>query len=698
MINTQELGFPLIERAYPPSIEQVEIFRYVCNIHKSGRAVKPQGAQSLDVAIEAVAGAGKSTTIIQLIPYFPPNYWVLYLTFMVSSRKDLETKAAAEQLMLENMEVPHAHIAVKSLHQLGRGFLGKVIKPELRFESGKYRNIVSEWLESHMQYYDKGFASSVVELVDKVQVRLIDPEDEDAILALIDEYAEVISIDMREFDEDGAEIVDKQWPLATACLRYTLKKGIEVAVASGIVDYIDLVWLMSSRALNKRPNFTYNVVIVDECQDTSPLEQEFAERCVRPGYGQMIVVGDPCQSIFHFKGSHMDSMAQLERRRRAAIFSLNECYRCGVNIVTEAQQYNPAIRPFIKSRPGAVENLLMGEVVRRLQDGGDDAPAVLCRRKSPLVALYIQLVKQGIRARMKGVDAGPEIVITLEKIEKYIGSAFRLAHLPQLAAKYQMEQIDILGKNAEKNEKAIEQLCDRIEMLLALFAWYEEMRGGKNLTHDDFVFNINEFFKFDEHAKILLSTIHSCKGLEFKRVFILEADDLEKRAFYSDENRYIAYVAVTRAINFLGLQVKALSSTAPVVIEEEIVDSTVEEVKEEIEETVESIEEVAPTKKAGRGKSASKPVEANGRWKQVLQGTYTPSAHAFLKYAVKEQVFTDPDTGRHIADRCNILEYALRQLPEYAIWQEEMLQAQAKEEAEQQFKESEDQEIIGHFQ
>jgi superfamily I DNA/RNA helicase len=577
-MNTAFKGneFQVVEREYPPSAEQLFIFRYIFDMYQL--SPRERALVMRNLVIHAVAGAGKSTTVIQLLQFLPktPKFHVVYLTFMTASRDDLVVKRDAEIAYLKSLGRQVPDVDVRTIHSIGYGILrrewgwdDKTNPPTI--DDKKYSTLVRDWLKGHMEVYSASFARSVIELVNKVQGRLTDEYNEEALLALIDEYAEAIEIDFRETEEvtiiqDGEEVTvtrekaDKQWPLAQACLQYALKRGKELARYDKIITKNDMVWLVSSRAFNLYPSFTFNLVIVDECQDTSECEQEIMLKCVSQKYGgQSICVGDPDQAIYHFKGALRNGMDRLQEKTNAQKFYLKDCYRCGKDIVAQAQEFNNIIQAFAKSPLGTVEWLKAQEIERRIRpeavaERGKPTVAVICRRRAPLIELYISLIKQGIRARLKGVDVGVQVITLLEKIEEHVAN-YRLDHLPQLAEDYMMDQLEILEKNAEENETKIDQLRDRTEMLLALFSWYEDEARGQ-VTRAKFIAAIERFFTEDEDAVLLLTTIHGCKGLEFDEAYILEAEDLYKRAQGSAENRFLAYVAVTRAKKYLGLNMK----------------------------------------------------------------------------------------------------------------------------------------------
>ena len=89
------------------------------------------------------------------------------------------------------------------------------------------------------------------------------------------------------------------------------------------------------------PDKGYDYVIVDEFQDLTAGEQELMFRLRRPG-GQLVVLGDPRQSIYMFRGNDRKGLAKLETLVGAdnpvTDVAITECQRCPKPIVVAANK------------------------------------------------------------------------------------------------------------------------------------------------------------------------------------------------------------------------------------------------------------------------------------------------------------------------------------------------------------------------
>ena len=86
----------------------------------------------------------------------------------------------------------------------------------------------------------------------------------------------------------------------------------------------------------------WSYVLQDEAQDANPAQMFIAEALARDHRNYM-VVGDPAQSIYGWRGSRPESIMHFEEAWQGAkVVTMNRNYRCGSKIIAVA---NEAIRP-----------------------------------------------------------------------------------------------------------------------------------------------------------------------------------------------------------------------------------------------------------------------------------------------------------------------------------------------------------------
>lgn len=196
-------------------------------------------------------------------------------------------------------------------------------------------------------------------------------------------------------------------------------------LAAGVLDFLDLLMctraaLRDSPALLRALRERFRVVIVDEFQDTDPLQAEILERLAGDAPGALTVVGDAKQSIYRFRRAEVALFREVARRARArpghAVLPLTQNFRS-----------RPAILRFV--------NRVFSELIQESVEAGqpayealqapaglsEDAVVIALRFEAPLaegdellqaearaLALYLAHVAAGgVRVRDPGGEERP---------------------------------------------------------------------------------------------------------------------------------------------------------------------------------------------------------------------------------------------------------------------------------------------------
>ncbi|GAA4608017.1 ATP-dependent DNA helicase [Actinoallomurus liliacearum] len=159
--------------------------------------------------------------------------------------------------------------------------------------------------------------------------------------------------------------------------RYEQRFDVDPIIA---YDYAELVraaaGLLTDEDVRRRERAAYDVVLVDEYQDTDPA-QEYLLQQLAGGGRDLIVVGDPDQSIYGFRGADVRGILEFPHRFRtvtgeeAPIVSLRTCRRMGP-VILEASRRVAARLP-LGALAGEHRELLPVEAA---DDDGADARAV----------------------------------------------------------------------------------------------------------------------------------------------------------------------------------------------------------------------------------------------------------------------------------------------------------------------------------
>ncbi len=301
----------------------------------------------------------------------------------------------------------------------------------------------------------------------------------------------------------------------------------------------------------------YDWVLIDEAQDSSPVQIEQALRLADTG--RMMLVGDPDQSIYLFRGAHPDAMGQLQQRLGCIELPLSVCYRCPDEVIECARHEVPRIEAPSPNPNGK------GEVAHKSTEdfvrGVASGDMVLSRTTAPLVKRCLEQLRMGRKGYVKGRDLVNQIITLVETIHgnprelqdqaynyKTYGRRPRndVQEFMDRLAVYRSDNSARLAKAGRDAELlALEDRCDALQM----FA-----------QEADFVcqiiFKVEAVTSDGDQEGIVFMTGHKAKGLEAANVWILRPDlcphPRAKTEIAMRQERNLLYVMKTRARKFLG--------------------------------------------------------------------------------------------------------------------------------------------------
>lgn len=277
----------------------------------------------------------------------------------------------------------------------------------------------------------------------------------------------------------------------------------------------------------------YDVMMVDESQDLSPLDIALVERCAR----RKIFVGDSWQSIFAFRGALSGAMNDIKERFNCVGYELPICYRCPTDVINEAKRINPRLEDSGLRGQGDVRWVTKNEfreMIGKDNSGKDDI--VLCRTVAPLVKECLKNIVWK-RCYVKGRDIGEG----LERLIKDVCDGnIDIGSFDLRLSEYYQEKIATLTSLGRM--EALSELEDKVESIKV----FEERVSDV----DGLVEEIKRVIK-DDGEGIAFMTMHKSKGLERKNVFLLRRDLLPHRKARTEEQleqeRNLEYVAITRS-------------------------------------------------------------------------------------------------------------------------------------------------------
>lgn len=515
---------------FTPSKYQKDIFKFILEDDKNG-------------LISAVAGSGKTTTLIKALEIIPEGKSVLFMAFNKSISDEISKRVPKNKF-----------IDVKTVHSYGNSLLSSYIETEIEPDKYRlvYKNVINflsgkdldsikkyKFDQEHISYiefirnftngkdlYDTNFRNNVNKLVNLSRLHFIDFDTFSIGISELKMIANQNSIESNDYE------CEVSW--------YISKLGM---YDNKIIDYTDMVFLPN---LFKFDVPKYDFVFIDECQDLNTCQRLLMLQAVKPETGRFIAVGDPKQSIYAFAGADSESYKKLRQLPNTKELPLSVTYRCGKEIINQVKHINPLIKPHTKNGVGEVlESFSYLDI--------EDGDMVLCRNTFPIVSLCINLLCKGRKAYIIGSDIGLSLKNMIKNCEKRTEKFSMENVISRLNHEVEKMIEKIKVKNGISTREASEETTvmlfrEKIQIIQALS---EDIEDPLVVME-----KIDKIFSDNNQQGVCLSNIHKSKGLESNRVFILHRELMPSRRatlpWEIEQENNLIYVAYTRAKKTLG--------------------------------------------------------------------------------------------------------------------------------------------------
>lgn len=468
--------------------------------------------------LEAVAGAGKTTTLLEAVQRIRGQ--VAVMAYNKKIAEELKEKLAERGMDWKKAQAGTAH-------SFGFGAYRKAY-PGVKLDDDKVGKLHDAVVfEAHPLFQYRSKVLQLVSLAKQSGIGFLHRADDlRAWHTIVDHY------DLAASDDDEFFPVDEVIALG----RQLLSRSSEMTT---VIDFDDMIYM----PLLLRVRFwQYDVVMVDEAQDTNATRRALVRAMVRRG-GRVIAVGDRHQAIYGFTGADSDSLDLIAQDFAAVRLPLTTTYRCPKAVVRMAQQWVSHIHAADSAPEGAVSSMLLDDFLVHEHAASLTAEdVVLCRNTKPLVALALQLIRGGVACRVEGRDIAEGLkklalrwkIKSIEKLEE------------RLEVYLEKQRTALL---ARKQESRMATLEDTVETLRVVI---QACRAEQQFTVQDVVARLDALFS-DGTARVLsLSTIHRSKGREWERVFWLDRQNTlpspwARQAWQQEQEFNLCYVAATRA-------------------------------------------------------------------------------------------------------------------------------------------------------
>lgn len=398
------------------------------------------------------------------------------------------------------------------------------------------------------------------------------------------EWAKVSQIAPRDYAEsplaagrDAAGLNPAQ--LAKAYLGYE-----ELKTSGERIDFEDVL-LLTVGALASREDFRREVqqsfahITVDEYQDVSPLQQRLLELWLGDSE-ELCVVGDASQTIYTFAGARADFLTGFASRYPgAAVIKLERSYRCTPQIVDLA---NRVIGPDALTLQSSRDAGALPPVIRQFDDEVAEADWV-AEQVSRRVADGVPASEIAVLVRMNAMTEEVERALAERRMPFVVRGSTRFWERGEVRQAVTMMR----GAAVSAGSTGEQDLVATVHGVLAGIGWTAEPPTSMGAVRERWeswtalaslaqelanqspdaglVEFVQECVRRSESADapsadaVTIASLHSAKGLEWDRVFIIGATDGVIPLVHAStpeeiaEERRLLYVGVTRARDELVL-------------------------------------------------------------------------------------------------------------------------------------------------
>jgi superfamily I DNA/RNA helicase len=500
-----------------PSVYQVKIFDRIANANNC-------------CVVDAVAGAGKTTTILNGLSYIPQGKSACFCAFGRDIADELK-----ERCPVEGVEIDTTHSfgsrAVKKRWRYIRLDKYKLKNKVIERLGDPHANPeeVNEELEERIEQvckatsFSKNFlahdSSSVTKLVEDYNLEFLTEQES-----------------KRKLAEDEIETRLNEFVSLVLEMQNLCKEDTTT------FDFDDMLWFP---VVYNLPLDQFDIVFVDETQDLNKCQMALVKKMMRSG-GRIIAVGDERQAIYLFRGADQHSMANLVEEFNAERLPLSVTYRCAKNIVKYVKDNVNGmehLQAAETSPDGEVKESTYDDLVKNAKAGD----FIVSRLNAPNMTLAMHLLSNNIRCNIRGKDLGGYFKYFIKR-----SKSKNLAEFQDFVTEWQDNQIQLLTERKKKPadlQARIENIQDRGACMLEL------ANGCQSLS--EMLNKINALFTdADEKNLIILGTTHKLKGLERDTVWLLHSTFKPGKDVEEDNLFYVAATRAKRTLNVVKGQLR----------------------------------------------------------------------------------------------------------------------------------------------
>ncbi len=448
--------------------------------------------------VKASAGSGKTRVLTERIKQIinVSKGKVLAITFTNKAGEELKERLGKTEMVKEKVFVGTFHSFCQSILELRFKLLGYSSMPHI-FEEDSDRIELIEQAIFQVPYFQNIYSSlegkqlyeykyKVLNFISQVKRELVSPED-------------LIS------DSENEEFLN------------LYEEYQDILQSNNAIDFDDLILLIYQLLINNDSvanlyRKTYEYVCLDEAQDLNKAQYYLLKALVGNENKNIMMVGDPNQSIYLFNGSTSDYMENdFVEDFGATVYTLTENYRCSKSVIEasnklmnlKAEAVNYVIDGIfeIKGLPNEVEeaNFVVDKINKLIElknhkeiegEINYDKISILARNKYVFKNVELLLKENKIPFFYKSGNIGLKFTSTLMQIFDYY---FRIKINP--SDKLHLSRLEKLLRISDVYNEELIKLSNFPEAIYIL-------NFVNGLTIDNLSLEIKKFRKLFEDNKV----------------------------------------------------------------------------------------------------------------------------------------------------------------------------------------------------
>lgn len=376
--------------------------------------------------ILACAGSGKTAVLVNRAKNLITQYHIKPKKIMMISFNRSSAQSLKARLEQEIGSVAAAQIQTNTFHSLGY----KIILEFSRLQSlslineKRMRRIISDICVGHRLYasYKDIDYISIISYISAQKSRLIEPQKEKVdnaeLLARSQEYVKNILAGKQFLNIDNITQSNREkW-------NFIYGEYEKFKKENNLLDFDDLVYqavliLQSNQDFCEKISARCQYIMIDEAQDMNEAQWTFTE-LIGQKYGNIFVVGDPCQNIYTWRGASNNRMIDFLHSDDVKVIHLFRNYRSTNQIIEMANRvmmsnqssdkeiYTPMISmvgdgmtPILQSYQTINHEAddIINFIQMRVKSEGDlqyDDIAIIARTNAQLMAFESKMYRLGI--------------------------------------------------------------------------------------------------------------------------------------------------------------------------------------------------------------------------------------------------------------------------------------------------------------